>query len=78
MDQAVDAVNLGAAGDLSLWGLFMQADIVVKIVMIGLLAASIWVWAIVFEKVITVRRTKRDADKFDDRFWSGGSLDELY
>ena len=39
MDRAVDAVNLGAAGgDLSLWGLFMQADIVVKLVMLGLLA----------------------------------------
>jgi biopolymer transport protein TolQ len=79
LDQAVDAVNLGAAaGDLSLWGLFMQADIVVKIVMIGLLGASIWVWAIVLEKVITIRRVRRDADKFEDRFWSGGSLDELY
>ena len=43
MDRAVDAVNLGTAGgDLSLWGLFMQADIVVKLVMIGLLAASVF------------------------------------
>ena len=79
MDQAVDAVNLGAAGgDLSLWGLFMQADIVVKIVMLALLGASVWVWAIVIEKFLTIRRTTRDADRFEDRFWSGGSLDELY
>jgi biopolymer transport protein TolQ len=75
----VDAVNLGAAGgDLSLWGLFVQADIVVKIVMLGLLAASVWVWAIVFEKFASLRRANREADGFEDRFWSGGSLDELY
>ena len=79
MDRAVDAVNLGAAaGDLSLWGLFVQADIVVKIVMIGLLAASVWVWAIVFEKVTALRRANKAADGFEDRFWSGGSLDSLY
>jgi biopolymer transport protein TolQ len=79
VDRAVDAVNLGgAAGDLSLWGLFMQADIVVKIVMIGLLLASVWVWAIVFEKWSSLRRVNKEADGFEDRFWSGGSLDELY
>ena len=75
----MDAVNLGAAGgDLSLWGLFMQADIVVKLVMVGLLGASIWVWAVVFEKWSTLRKINKEADGFEDRFWSGGSLDELF
>lgn len=79
MDRAVDAVNLAAAGgDLSLWGLFMQADIVVKIVMFGLLAASVWVWAVVFEKVTSLRKASKQADAFEDRFWSGGSLDDLF
>lgn len=79
MDRAVDAVNLGAAGgDLSLWGLFMQADIVVKLVMLGLLGASVWVWAVVFEKWSALRRVNRDADQFEDKFWSGGSLDDLF
>ncbi len=79
MDRAVDAVNLGAAaGDLSLWGLFVQADIVVKLVMIGLLGASIWVWAVVFEKWSTLRKINKEADAFEDRFWAGGSLDDLY
>ncbi|HET8996876.1 MAG TPA: protein TolQ, partial [Acetobacteraceae bacterium] len=79
MDRAVDAVNLAAAGgDLSLWGLFMQADIVVKIVMFGLLAASVWVWAVVFEKVTSLRKANKQADGFEDRFWSGGSLDDLF
>jgi biopolymer transport protein TolQ len=79
VDRAVDAVTLGTAGgDLSLWGLFVEADIVVKLVMLGLLAASVWVWAVVFEKWTSLRRVNRDADAFEDRFWSGGSLDELY
>jgi biopolymer transport protein TolQ len=79
VDRAVDAVTLGTAGgDLSLWGLFIEADIVVKLVMLGLLAASVWVWAVVFEKWTSLRRVNRDADTFEDRFWSGGSLDELY
>ena len=78
-ERAVDAVNLATAGgDLSLWGLFMQADIVVKLVMIMLVLASIWVWAIVFEKWQSLRRANREADTFEDKFWSGGSLEELY
>ena len=67
-----------AAHDLSLWSLFMMADWVVKGVMIGLLLASVWVWAVVFEKLTTLRRIKREADAFEDRFWSGGSLEELH
>jgi len=79
VDRAVDAVKLGAAaGDLSLWGLFLQADIVVKLVMLMLIAASVWVWAIVFEKITSLRRASRAADGFEDRFWSGGSLEDLY
>ncbi len=79
MDRTVNAVNLAAANsDLSLWGLFLQADIVVKLVIFGLLAASVWVWAIVFEKFSALRRANQAADAFEDQFWSGGSLDELY
>ena len=75
----VTAQALGqAAHDLSLWGLFLQADWIVKTVMIGLLFASIWVWAIVFDKVTSIRRANKAADAFEDRFWSGGSLDDLY
>lgn len=78
MDRAVDAVKLGTTHDMSLLGLFLQADIVVKLVMLMLVVASVWVWAIVFEKVTSLRRAGRAADAFEDRFWSGGSLDELY
>ena len=79
MDRDVAANSLGGlAHDLSLWGLFVQADWVVKGVMIALLLASVWVWAIIFEKLASIRRANRQADVFEDSFWSGGSLDELY
>ena len=68
----------GMAHDLSLWGLFLQADWVVKLVMVGLLLASVLVWAIIFDKLATIRRANRSADSFEDAFWSGGSLDELH
>jgi biopolymer transport protein TolQ len=83
MNPTVDAAPLAApvgamGGDLSLLGLFLQSDIVVKVVMVALLIASVWVWAIVIEKVSSLRRANKAADGFEDRFWSGGSLDELY
>ncbi|MGH7249177.1 MAG: protein TolQ [Pseudomonadota bacterium] len=79
MNQAVNAVHLGSVGvNLSIWGLFVEADIVVKLVILGLLAASIWVWAVGFEKWSTLRKANRFADAFENRFWSGGSLDALY
>jgi len=46
--------------------------------MIGLLLASIWVWAIVIDKTVLYRRTRRDMDKFEQAFWSGQSLEDLY
>jgi biopolymer transport protein TolQ len=56
----------------------MEADIVVKLVMLALLLASVWVWAIIIEKSISIRRVTREANAFEDAFWSGGSLDELF
>ena len=69
---------LPVAHDLSLWGLFMSASPVVKLVMIGLLAASVWCWAIIIDKTLLFRRTRAEMDRFEDVFWSGQSLDELY
>ncbi len=79
MDQAVNSAALAApSANLSLWGLFLEADVVVKLVMLILLLASVWVWAIIIEKVLSLRRVNREATEFEDSFWSGGSLDELY
>jgi biopolymer transport protein TolQ len=71
-------MNPPVAVDLSIWELFQNAHIVVKIVMIGLLAASVWSWAIILEKFFLFARTKRETDKFEQVFWSGQSLEELY
>ncbi len=72
--------NLGQAPatGFSFIELFLSAHIVVQLVMIGLVLASVWCWAIVFEKYFAFRRARREADKFEQLFWSGQSLDELY
>jgi len=64
--------------DMSLWGLFLQAALVVKLVMLGLLAASVWCWAIVIDKQLLFSRNKRNMDRFETSFWSGQSLEDLY
>jgi biopolymer transport protein TolQ len=77
----VTAVELGAdavAHGFSPWQLFVQADIVVKAVILLLAACSFWSWAIIFEKVTRYRRIARQAAEFENMFWSGGSLQQLY
>ncbi|HUW73238.1 MAG TPA: protein TolQ [Methyloceanibacter sp.] len=66
------------AVDLSIWQLFVNAHIVVQIVIVGLLAASVWSWAIIIEKFFLFAKTRKETDKFEQVFWSGQSLDELY
>jgi len=56
----------------------MQATLVVKLVMIGLLAASVWSWAVIFDKIVAYARTRRTIARFEQVFWSGQSLEELY
>ncbi len=66
------------AANLSLWSLFYNADLIVKLVMVGLLVASVWVWAIVIDKLLLFSRMRRAMDRFEQAFWSGQSLEELY
>ena len=80
-NQVIDAVTLGgsvADMDFSVWSLFMRADLIVKAVIILLLLASIWCWAIIFDKVFGIRRLNARSDQFEQSFWSGNSLDDLY
>jgi biopolymer transport protein TolQ len=76
--EVVQGALPNASAKLSLLSLFMSADFVVQAVMVGLLLASIWVWAIVVDKFLLYRRTKRAMDQFEQTFWSGHSLEELY
>ena len=66
------------ASNLSLWALFYNADLIVKLVMVGLMVASVWVWAIAIDKLVLYARMRRAMDRFEQAFWSGQSLEELY
>jgi biopolymer transport protein TolQ len=64
--------------DLSFWGMFWAAHFVVKAVMLGLIAASLWSWAIIINKYLLYSRFEKSMDRFEETFWSGNSLEELY
>jgi biopolymer transport protein TolQ len=66
------------AKHLTMWDMFWGADILIKLVMTGLIVASIWSWTIIFHKVIRMHRLSTLADQFEEAFWSGGPLDELF
>jgi biopolymer transport protein TolQ len=76
--ETAELTHAAAEIDFSLFGLFLQADWVVKSVIIGLLIASIWCWAIIIDKVMLYRRAKGEMKRFENIFWSGKSLEELY
>ncbi len=67
-----------AVADLSFWGLFLQAGIVVKFVMVMLVISSIWSWAIIFDKWISIKSVYIKTRGFEKAFWSGQSLEALY
>ena len=79
--EAVNAAGLVAASqelNFSVWMLFLKADLIVKLVMLVLIVASVWCWAIIIEKSLRLKRLNSDAAEFEVSFWSGGSLDTLY
>lgn len=76
--EVVSAATAGVGADFSLWSLFLRADPVVKTVMGILVIASIWSWAVIIDKSLTFGRLKSKSNKFEDQFWSGRPLDELY
>jgi len=63
---------------LSILDLVAQSDIIVKLVMLILLLASFWSWAVIFDKALRLRRLRQSATNFEETFWSGGSLDDLF
>lgn len=77
---AIQATQLAGTvhHDMSVWGLFLQADLIVKSVMLLLAASSIWSWAIIFDKWITFKSINHKANKFEASFWSGEALEKLY
>ncbi len=77
----METTTLAAMGpdiDFSLIALFARASVTVQIVMVMLILASFWAWAIIIQKFITYANARREAAKFDRAFWSGQPLDDLY
>jgi biopolymer transport protein TolQ len=68
----------GTAPDLSFVAMFIEADIIVKAVMLILAVASVWSWAVIFEKQGQFMKLTGQAKRFEHDFWAGRSLDELY
>lgn len=64
--------------DMSLWGLVAQASLLVKLVMLGLLSASVASWVVIFNKRRLLAATHDEVEWFEDRFWSGGNLNDIY
>ena len=67
-----------AMPEITLLGMFWSAHFVVKAVMLGLLIASVWTWAIIVDKTLLFMRVRKAMNRFEEVFWSGQSLEELY
>ncbi|NVK33264.1 MAG: protein TolQ [Rhodobacteraceae bacterium] len=78
MNDLIQSTLAAQEGGISFFALFWEAHIVVKIVMFGLILASIWCWAIIVDKSLLFMRTGRQMTRFETVFWSGQSLEELY
>ena len=78
--EKLQSVSLSGSAitDLSIWSLFLQADFIIQLVIVLLILASFWCWAIIFDKWRRIRRLSNEARQFEEMFWSGGSLDDLY
>jgi biopolymer transport protein TolQ len=73
-----ETIALVQQADYSLWGLFLRATLIVKLVMFMLVLASFWAWSIIIQKTLAYRAARAEAARFEDRFWSGDPLDELF
>ena len=62
---------------MSIWGLILEADFVVRLVMLSLLFLSIFSWSIIFEKLTKLRKLRKQSKKFEDDFWSGINIEKL-
>jgi len=75
---ATQVVGLGGSTDFSLIQLFLRADFVVKSVIIILIAASIFSWALIFEKYKLFKRIEKSTNSFEEKFWKSRSAESFY
>mgnify|MGYP006091276085 CR=1 FL=1 len=77
-DITSQAVGLASNVDFSIWKLFIRADIIVKTVILLLIAASIYSWAIIFEKIKLFKKINLSSEEFEDKFWKSKSAETFY
>ena len=77
-DITSQAVGLGSSVDFSLMSLFLRADIVVKSVIIILIVASIYSWAIIIEKFKMFKKINENTIEFEEKFWKSKSAESFY
>jgi len=77
-DISSQAVGLASAADFSILKLFIRADIIVKSVIILLIAASIFSWAIIIEKIRLFNKINKTAEEFEEKFWKSRSAESFY
>ena len=78
MDPVTTAATSLGTTDFSIVTLFMRADLVVKLVMISLVAASIFSWALIIDKIKIFKKIFKETDIVEDQFWSSKSAGEFY
>ncbi len=71
-------IVMQGAETLSPAALFIHADVIVKIVMLGLLAASVWTWAIIVSQSVRLRRLTKESRRFERDFWKADDVDRFY
>ena len=77
-DIATQAVGLSSSTDFSILNLFIRADIIVKLVMLMLIAASIYSWAIIFQKFRMFKKINESTLEFEEKFWRSKSAESFY
>ena len=77
-DISTQAVGLASSADFSLINLFIRADIVVKLVIITLIACSIYSWAVIIEKIKLFKKINRSTEEFEAKFWNSKSAETFY
>ena len=75
---ATQVVGLGGSTDFSLLQLFIRADFIVKSVIIILIAASVYSWALIFEKYKLFKRIDKSTSSFEEKFWKSRSAESFY
>ena len=77
MDETIEKKVIEETSDFSILSMFLQADIVVKIVIVILIFSSIWSWAIIFSKYTSLKNILIDSEDFEENFYSSETLSKL-